>query len=898
MVNRVNRLCPGTLMAAALLLSACAAPSPTPVQDDLLALTRARLASARAQLENANELTDRADLMLKVGHHDEARALVHELTAGDLAARLLAGRILGAVHDFERLGPLVDELHRAHPDDPDVRDLAYRWWFITDDAERLDRVLQTRSANDEMTVIDHLAAAVLRLRLLEVDAAVTGYRNILDMELRPQDRARALRGLGVSLHAAMQFDESLGRLTEALEISPIDADTLSAIADTLIRLARTDEAIDALTMAVKVAPYHQRSHQMLGSGYALLSYTQLFADHSDRFADENERGTLERGDGLLRLRRVDEARKLYQDVREAHPDWADAEVRLGSLEYAERNFAAARDHFTRALTVCPEYGRAHAGLARALAAQHNAVLIHREMYEDRLSRALVPEIPGIEDFVINWDGLSARHQKRLALSVGPWKRYLPVLIEAGATFYIKPLHELLSETPHQETLRDQRISYDSRLWDDVRGVGGFHAVSGIEDIESLIPNGYDTVLHEMSHQVHATLAEDWKREIQECYAEAKRRDASTGDAFLSRYASGSVWEYFAEGVNSFHNPRRDRFDTREIVRERLEDRDQPLEALVRKTVYEADVEPSYAAAFVNNGSEQLRRGRPEKALEWYHRALTRSPDSEAALAAMIHALAVMGNTDDALEAASGASRTAPRSATIALGQANARWLAGEGLPAAIRTLEEARPRVRESEVYLIDGELGALHWIAGDAEASLQAYRSVLEYQADSPTGLWGAAGAEALAGRWEQAWDLYQSAVRLRTGVVELRTAYARDLMGAGELERAAEQLDAALLLDPNDPEAVACNALRHLENGDLDEARRQARRARSLGPWCDLAVVVEAAAERSAGNASFAENILKPLRDRIRRGDPPEYVYRKKWGRYDRVHTLPFVLRSLLPP
>jgi hypothetical protein len=35
---------------------------------------------------------------------------------------------------------------------------------------------------------------------------------------------------------------------------------------------------------------------------------------------------------------------------------------------------------------------------------------------------------------------------------------------------------LLSETPGLATLRDTRINYDSRLWDDVRGAGGYNTV--------------------------------------------------------------------------------------------------------------------------------------------------------------------------------------------------------------------------------------------------------------------------------------------------------------------------------------------------------------------------------------------------------------------------------------
>src|SRR4029077_7936367 len=106
-------------------------------------------------------------------------------------------------------------------------------------------------------------------------------------------------------------------------------------------------------------------------------------------------------------------------------------------------FAESRDGCFAALQTCSEYGRAHAVLAKALEAQRFAVDVHRAGYEARFRAAAMPDVPGIEKFVANWNSLSPRHQKRVALSVAPWRAFIPVLVEGGATFYIKPVHLLL-----------------------------------------------------------------------------------------------------------------------------------------------------------------------------------------------------------------------------------------------------------------------------------------------------------------------------------------------------------------------------------------------------------------------------------------------------------------------
>jgi tetratricopeptide (TPR) repeat protein len=540
-------------------------------------------------------------------------------------------------------------------------------------------------------------------------------------------------------------------------------------------------------------------------------------------------------------------------------------------------------------------------MAKALEAERLAIEVHRPAYEAAFAAKPMPQVPGIETFVVNWRSLSPRHQKQVALSVAPWKTYIPVLVESGSTYYIKPLYELLSETPGQELLRDQRISYDSRLWDDVRGCGGYNTVTGVEDVERTILDRYNTVLHELTHQVHGVLTPAHKREIQELYRRTKERDETTHDAFLSRYAGGSVWEYFAEGANALESPRRDPYDTRDIVLERLETRDPALLGLVQALMGATDLDSCYAVGYANRGDDELTRGHADQAIASYRLALQRTPAEESATASLIYALDVAGGAGDALALAEQAAPVNPASAALALRHASALWHAGRGLDAAIAALRAARPQVRVDERYLVDLELGRLHWIRGDAAESRNAYAAVLEYQRDNPEGLWGTAAALALDQDWTIAWSRYEEAVRLRTGVVELRADFGRDLLRAGETARAREQVEAALLLDAEDPTVLSLLGWVQLAEGDPQGAAASASRALELGPWCDLARIVGARAhqamgEAGAGQAARAAELLAPLRARIADGAAPEYVYRPKWGRYDEVHALPAVERSML--
>ncbi len=835
-------------------------PAPSP-ETDLLAPVRARLARELVRFPDAGEPLEAARILLHTGRHDEAAGYVERLRAGGAAQRLLAAEILFAVQDLGELEALLEELQEEDPpsegEGTSPLALLYRWWFLCDDLERVEREAAARAEAGKTTVTDLLASARLAVHLFDLPSARRAYAEALSAARGDAERGRSLHGFAVVLYRERDFDAALRRLCEALDADPLEPDLLMTLANTLIRLGRIDEAIAAAELAVSIAPYHETAHYVLGNGYARWSYSQL-AEKSPQAAAE-----------------------------------AEAAVHEGSLVLAADRFAEARRLFLDALAACPAHGRAHNGLAKTLEAERQAVDVHRAGYEERFAEAEEPVIEGVEELVTSFAEISPRHRKRVALSIAPWARYVPVLLAGGASYYVKPIHQILSDVPGLRHLRDRRIGYDARLWDDVRGCGGFHTVTGVEDVERTILGGYDTVVHELSHQVHDVLPEETKRRIQGLYRRRKESALGGEDAFLSRYAAESVWEYFAEGANALATPRRDRFDGREVVRERLLVKDPELVALLRELTDEAALEPCFAQAFARRGEERLRHGKIDEAIAAFHKALARVPGEQSATSSLAFALTVSGRSEEALALAEEAAHADPRSATLALAHADAAWLAGRGLAAAVAVLAAAREAVRGEERFRVDLSLGNLLWTAGDADGALRAFAAVLDYQADNPQALWGLASSFALRGEWEKARERYAETVRRRSGLVRLRADFARDLLVAGDADGARREIDAALLLDAEDPEVAALDARWLLGCGRVEEALATARRAFELGAWCDLARLTLAEAELRSGSPHEARETLTPLVERLARETPPEYVHRPKLGSYELAHDLPAVLR-----
>jgi tetratricopeptide (TPR) repeat protein len=752
----------------------------------------------------------------------------------------------------------VESLLSAPQPDAAERAVIYQWLFARDDGASIDRRTRGVLADAKADAIDLLAAGRLALDRRDFERARLCFERALEKATRPVDRAQALRGLGQRHYQLREFDASLKQLELGLTQART-ADGLAALADTLIRLGRTEDAIAAAEGAVALNRHHEAAHYLLGNGYVRENYTQLAARLGEAFAP------------------------LLADVRRA------------SDAFEKGDFDQALSISLAVLERCPQLGRAHAIAAKALESQRFAVDVHRAGYERRFKAMPMPAVPGIERYVLNWQDLSPRHKKRVALSVAPWKAFIPVLVEGGATHFIKPMWMRLSETPQAHALKDARIDYDSRLWDDVRGMGGHFTVTGIEDVERNIFDRYNTVLHELTHQVHGVLTADQSRAIEALYQQAKARDAKTRKGFLSRYAGGSVWEYFAEGANAEASPRRDAFDGREIVRERLVDMDPALRALVKRFFAQRDTRASLPIALVNAGSQRLEDGKLAEAKPLFDRALKLAPSDERALTAQLNVLAIEGR--GAGELAARALAAHPRSGALRVGVADALWHGGQPLAAeVVPGLARGLDTLKGEDRFRVDLALADHHRRLGDTAAALAAYDAVLAYQGDQPEALWGRAATLALSGQWEAALAQYEAVLRLRTGLVPLRRDYALDLLRAGRIEPARAQVKAALLLDPRDPDTLALKAWLALIDGDASAASRDAGEALALGPWSDLAVIVQAAAQQALGQGDAAQATLAPLKQRIASSAAPQYVYRPEKSGWFSVHQLPASERRVM--
>ena len=338
------------------------------------------------------------------------------------------------------------------------------WYLLTENLPAL------KTWSEKIANPSELANAELAFALLDLKSADSLYR----IELTNPDpvfQRLGKVGLAKVLQKKQKYQEALDLLVTAWVPEQISDGVIFQAGLCKQNLGETSESMDLLEEVLRWNPRHELGHYYLGNGYARKNYTEL-----------ESTSTYLKCDGSSQC-----ARDYVVD---------------GSEEWMRGEFEAAMEHFFAALNLVPDYGRAHNGVAKCLEQMRLRENVYRAADQAGFDAKPYPQIPMIEQYILNWESLSERHKKQVAISVEPWKDYIPVLVASGSHHYIKPLHEKLSEVPGLETIADQRISYDSRLWDDVRGCGGYTTVTGVEDVERSIYNKYNTVLHELTHQVH------------------------------------------------------------------------------------------------------------------------------------------------------------------------------------------------------------------------------------------------------------------------------------------------------------------------------------------------------------------------------------------------------------
>lgn len=391
----------------------------------------------------------------------------------------------------------------------------------------------------------------------------------------PKSRDDAVTKLAAEGQLALRREDpvsALAHFRELRALAPDDVAGLIGLGETRLCFGDPATALRYAGAALALAPRH-------GGALALRVRALLRARHFDEataFAREAvQRATEESPDllaafasALFRTQQVEESARVYQRVLELDPDHAEAHLRLGSgllgsrtaviLPQLEAGATAVRAgqreralaELRLALQLDPGHPIAHRLLGELLFTSEADLGFAATAPEFLRLRAVLPvpamaKVPA-RDFLADYDVLAPSRRDVVTRAVALFGRLLPQLLAMGGRHDLLGELERTTDSPARASLRGKR-TFDGRVWDDVRGMGGLRAATGIEALDEAAQWGFDTLSHELAHQAHLYAF----RPVERRRIRALYEKALLGDHCLDYYAASNEAEYFGQGVEAF-----------------------------------------------------------------------------------------------------------------------------------------------------------------------------------------------------------------------------------------------------------------------------------------------------------------------------------------------------------
>ncbi len=492
--------------------------------------------SARAQL---------GSLLTANGQHDEAEAVLRGAPAGsaeDPALDLALARLYRLEYRFEEGQAALARAAALEPQSEEVRLLQGVYAIDRMDFDRATASFQSTLGANPRSAAALCGLAEVAYGLNRYTEAEGSIKRCLEAD--PNfGRAYLFQSL---IHRIRQENDqwkAAGR--KAAEVSPLDDDIRANLSNILMRgEKKLDEGYAQALLAFRINPLCYPAHNYIGNGWTSKTYGPETFEGSPETA-ARIKALLGAGSEALISRSLDEADKDYDEVLKLAQGNIRALIGKGTACYHRRQFRESLAWFRKALAVNPDYGLAHYGVAQSLLRLKDAVNVKLASIGEQFAKRDEPEPPYLRDVFVNYGRLDPELQKIIRISVRPWRSFLRLAKDKGATFYITPFHFLQSEAPHMAEIRGER-TFDGRLWDDVKGLGGHNALSG-EDWERDVRNlRFNVVAHEFTHQVHGFFPKALLDEVKALYVKAKAERKT-----LDFYADFNEYEYLATGVEAY-----------------------------------------------------------------------------------------------------------------------------------------------------------------------------------------------------------------------------------------------------------------------------------------------------------------------------------------------------------
>jgi tetratricopeptide (TPR) repeat protein len=248
------------------------------------------------------------------------------------AAHLDMANLLILNRQFSDAKEHLDLLAQKQPDNPDVYIARANYYAATNNTTAALADMQKALQLDPSRSDSYLNLALLQLHGQQWDAAEVNFKKAV--ELSPKS-TNALVSLGNFYQTRGRFPESEQMFRRAIDSAADDPNPRLSVAALYMAENKPGQAEEFLRQSKKDFPNNSVGYRMLGDFYfannqldkATAEYAALYQDHAKDMVVKKNYIQL-----LILKDRLDDARKLNDEVVKAKPDDPDAQVYKGEIE--------------------------------------------------------------------------------------------------------------------------------------------------------------------------------------------------------------------------------------------------------------------------------------------------------------------------------------------------------------------------------------------------------------------------------------------------------------------------------------------------------------------------------------------------------------------------------------
>jgi tetratricopeptide (TPR) repeat protein len=248
------------------------------------------------------------------------------------AAHLDMANLLILNHQFNDAKQHLDVLAQNQPDNPDVYLTRANYYAATNNTSAALADMQTALKLDPSRSESYLNLALLQVRGEQWDAAEANFKKAVALSPKSMN---ALVSLGSFYQTRGRFPEAEQVFRRAIETAADDPSPRLSLATLYMAENKPGQAEEFLRQSKKDFPNDSVGYRMLGDFYyannqldkATAEYAALYQDHAKDMQVKRNYIQL-----LILKDRLDDARKLNDEVLKAKPHDPDAQVLKGDIE--------------------------------------------------------------------------------------------------------------------------------------------------------------------------------------------------------------------------------------------------------------------------------------------------------------------------------------------------------------------------------------------------------------------------------------------------------------------------------------------------------------------------------------------------------------------------------------